>query len=363
MRLAHRIAVICTAVAVVAAAVVAGPVATAQAAAPTTGRFTPLDAVRSWSGTGRTTPTTVLLGGRAGVPSTATAVVVNVGIGSPTAAGTARITPAGVSAGVTAQAFRKGQSVTSLQTVRLSGGKVQVQLSAGTATVSLDVTGYYADGSGATYTPLSATRVLNQRVGTTPTKVPLAGRSGVPANAVAVVVNTTVGAPTASGWVRVAGAGRDTAVATQVFTKGTTIANASIVKLAGGAAQVRLASGTATVSMDVTGYYANGSTGSVFVPLGPTRAASTTLTTSPRTIRLSGTAGVPGTATAIVATATTSRTTAPGSVRVSPAGQDPKLGTQVLGVGQTLSAAVATKLVGSSVDRRVQAAVSKAPPR
>jgi hypothetical protein len=293
------------------------------------------------------------------VPATATAIVVNVEVENPTAAGTARVTPAGVGTAVTSQAFRRGQTVSALQTVRLVGGKVQVQLSAGTATVYLDVSGYYANGSGATFTPLNAARVFNKRVGTTPTKVPLAGHAGIPSNATAVALNTEVGTPSANGYVRVTPAGKDARVAAQVFTKGTTISNLVIVKLSGGAAQVKVSSGTATVFMDVAGYYANTSTGSVFVPMNPVRAASTTLTTTPRTIRLSGTAGVPGTATAIVATATTSRTTAASYLRFTPAGQDPQVATQVLGAGQTLGNAVMTKLVGSSVDRRAQAKVSK----
>ncbi|WP_420368145.1 hypothetical protein [Curtobacterium sp. L1-20] len=358
MRLAHRISIVLSAVAVAVAAVVVGPVTAAEAAAPTTGRFTPLDTVRSWSGTVGTRATTVQLGGRTGVPSGATAVVVNVEVEKPTAAGSARVTPAGVAASTTTQAFRRGQTVSALQTVRLVGGKVQVQLTAGTGTVYLDVSGYYANGSGATFTPLNAARVFSKRVGTTPTRVPLSGRAGIPTNATAVALNTEVGTPNANGYVRVTPAGKDARVAAQVYTKGTTISNLVIVKLAGGAAQVKVSSGTATIFMDVAGYYANTSTGSVFVPVDPVRAASTTLTTTPRTIRLSGTAGVPGTATAVVATATTSRTTVASYLRFTPAGQDPQVATQVLGAGQTLSNAVMTKLVGSTVDRRAQAKVS-----
>ncbi len=360
MRLQHRLALVLTALVVATGIAAVGPASTAAAAAPTTGRFTPLDTTRVWSGSVPTTATVIPIAGHGGVPANATAVVVNVEVENPTAAGTARVTPAGVSSGVTSQAFRKGQTVSALQTVRLVGGKVQVQLSAGKATVYLDVSGYYANGSGATFTPLNAARVFNQKVGTTPTRVPLAGRAGIPSTATAVAVNTEVGTPSANGYVRVTPAGKDATVAAQVFTKGTTISNLVIVKLVGGAAQVKVSSGTATVFMDVAGYYANTSTGSVYVPVNPVRAASTSLTTTARTIRLSGTAGVPGTATAIVATATTTtaKTTASSYLRFTPSGQDPQVATQVLGAGQTLSNAVMTKLVGSTVDRRAQAKVS-----
>lgn len=69
MRLAHRIAIIPSATAVAVGAVVVGPVSAAEAAAPSTRRFTPLDTVRSWTGTVCTKATTVLLGGRMGVPA------------------------------------------------------------------------------------------------------------------------------------------------------------------------------------------------------------------------------------------------------------------------------------------------------
>ena len=188
----------------------------------------------------------------------------------------------------------------------------------------MDVSGYYVDGAGATYTPVDAARVFRQQVGTTPVRVPLAGTGGVPADATAVAVNTQVEATTANGYVRVTPAGQDPQVASQVFTRGTAVSNLVIVKLVGGAAQVRVSSGTATVSMDVSGYYTNSDSGSVFVPIDTTRAYAGPVGTTPRTVRLTGTAGVPGTATAVVANAETERTTAAGYLRVTPAGTTPR---------------------------------------
>jgi len=359
MRLHHRLALVLTALVVATGIAAVGPATTAEAAAPTTGRYTALDTTRAWSGSVGTTAKVVPIAGRAGVPANATAVVVNVEVEKPTAAGYVRVTPGGVDARVATQEFRAGQTISNLATVRLAKGGLQVKLSAGSGTVYLDVSGYYADGSGATYTPLNAARVFQGRVGTGAVRVPLAGKAGIPSTATAVALNTEVEAPTADGYVRVTPAGKDAQVAAQVFTRGTTISNLVTVKLSGGAAQVKVSRGAATVYMDVAGYYANSSTGSVFVPIDTVRAYAGPVTTTARTVRLTGTAGVPGTATAVVANAETEQTTAAGYLRVTPAGQDAQVATQVFGAKQAVSNLVIAKVVGSSVDRRVQVKVSR----
>lgn len=330
----------------------------ASVPAPSTGRYVPLDTTRVWSGSVGTSPTVVTVAGTGGVPADATAVVVNVEVSNPTTAGYVRVTPRGSDPRVATQAFSAGQSIANLSTVKLVQGGVQVKLSSGTGTVFLDVSGYYVDGQGATYTPLDAQRVFGGTVGTTPVRVPLAGLGGVPAGATAVAVNTQVQDTTANGYVRVTPAGRDAQVAAQVFTRGTAISNLVIVRLVDGAAQVKVSSGTATVFMDVSGYYEDSDSGSVFVPIDTTRAYSGPVTTTPRTVRLTGTAGVPGTATAVVANAETEQTTATGYLRVTPAGQDAQVATQPFRAGTAVSNLVMVKVNGSSVDRRVQAKVS-----
>jgi hypothetical protein len=359
----HRTAFIALATALIAVVLVAlglvvSPPTPAHAAAPSTGRYVPVDTTRVWSGSVGTAPKVVPIAGRAGVPAAATAVVVNVEVGSPTASGYVRVTPAGVDASVATQEFSAGQTISNLATVKLAKGGVQVKLSAGSGTVFMDVSGYYVDGAGATYTPVDAARVFRQQVGTTPVRVPLAGTGGVPADATAVAVNTQVEATTANGYVRVTPAGQDPQVASQVFTRGTAVSNLVIVKLVGGAAQVRVSSGTATVSMDVSGYYTNSDSGSVFVPIDTTRAYAGPVGTTPRTVRLTGTAGVPGTATAVVANAETERTTAAGYLRVTPAGTDAQVATQVFGAGRAISNLVMAKVTGSTANRGVQAKVS-----
>jgi hypothetical protein len=360
MRLHRRLALALTTALVATAVAVVAPVSTAQAAAPTTGRYTPIDTTRVWSGALTTSPKVVKIAGNAGVPANATAVVVNVEVAKPTAAGYVRVTPAGKDATVATQDFAAGQTIANLVTVRLVNGSIQAKLSKGTASGYFDVAGYYADGSGATYTPLDAARVFGATVGTTPTQVPLAGRAGIPADATAVAVNVQVSNPTVAGYVRVTTAGQDPSVVTQLYSAGQALSNLAIVKLSDdGAAQVKLSKGSGTVYMDVAGYYSNSSTGSVFVPIDTTRAFAGSVSATAGTIRLSGVAGVPGTATAVVANAETTKPTAAAYLRVTPAGQDPQVATQVFDAGTSVANLVVAKVTGSSVDRRVQAKVSK----
>ncbi|MCY1695850.1 hypothetical protein [Curtobacterium sp. SL109] len=358
-RVHHFVALVLGVLLVVVGLAVVTPAGAAQAAAPLTGRYTPVETSRVYAGSVGTKPTVVPISGKAGVPSNARAVVLNVEVKSPTAAGYVRVTPAGSDPQVVTQAFTRGGSISNLTTVKLSGGRVQVKLSAGAAQVYFDVSGYYADGRGSTYTPVTNSRVFGATVGTDPTEVPLTGAdaAGVPSDATAVAVNVGVQSQTADGYVRVTSAGHDAQVAAQVYRADTPVSNLVIVGLSGGAAQVKVSAGTATVYMDVTGYYSSATSGSVFVPIDTVRAYSGDLGTAASPIRLSGTAGVPGTATAVVATAQVTHPTATGYLRLTPAGQDPQVATQNYRAGQSVAALTMPKVTGTTVDRRVQAKV------
>ena len=240
----------------------------------------------------------VIIAGQAGVRPTATAVVVNTEVYQPSATGYLRVTPAGQDAVVASQEFIRGQTISNLVTVKLSSGKLQVKVSAGSAQVLLDVSGYYSDGAGSRYVPLPSARVFATTVGSTPVPAPMAGRGGIPADATAVVANTEVYRPSAAGYVRVTPAGQDAVVATQEFGKGIPISNLVVAKLSGGALQVKVSAGTAQVLMDVAGYYISGA-GSGFTPIATVREFSGTAATTARTVSVAGLAGVPSTATAV----------------------------------------------------------------
>ncbi|MFJ4219626.1 hypothetical protein [Curtobacterium luteum] len=350
------------ALAVVAGVVTAGPVQSASAAAPTTGRFTPVAPARAWSGTATSKATTVTLGGRNGIPSTATAVVLTATVGSPTAAGYVSVAPAGSASSPAIQNFAKGQPISGTTTVALTSGKAQVKVSAGSATVSLDVAGWYGTSStGSTYTPLAPTNVLDGTLSTTPTRIPIAGVAGVPENATAVVLQADVSRPATSGRMRITPAGNTAGVVSLMYSKGTTIANTVTVGLSGGAVQAVVSTGTARSLADVVGYYAPDDSGSVFVPSYPVRAATVATTTTAKNITVAGTAGVPRNATAAVINAKVGKGSVGGSLRVVGAGLASSVPTQVYAKGQTIgNALIAPLSSGGRISAKVSAGTATA---
>jgi hypothetical protein len=76
------------------------------------------------------------------VPADATAVVVNTEVFAPTAAGYVRVTPAGLNPIVAVQEFARGQTISNLVVVQLIDGKIQMKVSAGSARVFIDVSGF-----------------------------------------------------------------------------------------------------------------------------------------------------------------------------------------------------------------------------
>lgn len=324
--------------------------------APVGSRYTPVNTARVFSGSVGTSPVVVPIAGQGGIASNATAVVVTVEVSNPTAAGYVRVTTAGSDPSVATQEFTRGQTISNLATVSLTGGKIQVKLSAGSATVFMDVSGYYSgDSAASTYSPVTNFRTFGGTVGTTPVQVPIAGIGSVPSTATAVAVNTEVSNPTANGYVRVTPAGQDPSVAAQVFSAGRTISTLVIAKLSSGAVQVKVSAGSATVFMDVSGYYSPSSTGSVFVPLDTTRAYAGGVSTSPRQINLAGTAGVPGAATGVVVNAEVEQPSASGYVRLTPAGTDAPVAAQVFASNQTISNLVMSKVANKAVQAKVSA--------
>jgi PKD domain/Fibronectin type III domain len=329
--------------------------AVALAAATVPGSsYTPLPTARVFDGTATTTPRRVQIAGLGGVPADATAVMVNTEVFAPTAAGYVRVTPAGLDPGVTTQEFAKGQAISNLVAVKLVGGKIQVKVSAGSARILMDVSGYYSTKAGTYFAPLPTARVFDGTATTTPRQVQIAGLGGVPADATAVMVNTEVFAPTAAGYVRVTPAGLNPGVAVQEFAKGQAISNLVAVKLVGGKIQVKVSAGSARILMDVSGYY-SAKAGTYFAPLAPARVFDGTATTTPRQVQIAGLGGVPADATAAMVNTEVFAPTAAGYVRVTPAGLNPGVAVQQFAKGQAISNLVAVKLVGGKIQVKVSA--------
>jgi hypothetical protein len=92
-----------------------------------------------------------------------------------------------------------------------------------------------------------------------PRNLPIAGSCGVPATAVAVVLNVTVTQPTGGGYVQLDGTGHPGAFSTLNYPAGATRANISFSSLSPSGALTALASQangtTVHLLVDVTGYF------------------------------------------------------------------------------------------------------------
>lgn len=190
------------------------------------------------------------------------------------------------------------------------------------------------------YTPLSPVRVLNTR---TTTRVgpggfrdlQVAGFHGVPADVTAVVLNVTGVAPTAATDIRVyptpSAPSAPPTVSNLNLAKGLTRANLVTVKV-GSEGKVRLRNNSGTVDLlaDLAGYYSP-TASTTYFPVPPTRVLDTrpgetrgvaapgkVAAGDTRDLQVTGTAGVPASATAVVLGVTAVNATATTDVRVYP---------------------------------------------
>ena len=153
--------------------------------------------------------------------------------------------------------------------------------------------------------------------------------SGVPAGAVAAVLNVTAVNPTAAGFLTVFPEGTTMPVVSNLnFAAGTIVPNLVTVGLStSGMVSIYLNTGSTNVVVDVEGYYATQTTSGLFNPLSPSRAfGSLTIggaigagVTQPVTV-VGGATGVPTTASAVVLNVTAAHATLPSFLTVFPAG-------------------------------------------
>ena len=204
-------------------------------------------------------------------------------------------------------------------------------------------TAAFAKPVGATYTPLTPTRLLDTRYGTG-----LAGAFSshvarsfqvtggpVPANATAVTGNLTVTGQTSAGFLYIGpGPANDPTSSTLNFPAGDDRANAVTVALgAGGVLWVTYAAPTlgptAQVIFDVTGYFTPDASGATYIPLTPTRLLDTRYAISlagpfsshvARYFQVTGgTSPVPANATAVTGNLTVTGQTSAGFLYIGPA--------------------------------------------
>ncbi|MFJ3900260.1 hypothetical protein [Streptomyces sp. NPDC090025] len=284
--------------------------------------------------------------GRGGVPATGvSAVVMNVTATAPTAASFVSVYPDGTARTSASNLnFKAGQSVPNLVVVPVVNGKVAFYNKSGSVDLLADVAGYYVtDGSGATYRPITPTRIMNTLDGTGVRKgkvgpggtvvLPVAGRGGVPATGVtAVVMNVTAVGPTAASFVSVYPDGTARTSASNLnFVAGQTVPNLVVVPVVNGKVAFYNKSGSVDLLADVAGYFTSDGTGSAYKPITPTRLMNTIAgqgvrqgKVGPRgtvVLPVAGQAGIPLTGvTAVVMNVTAVGPTAASFVSVYPDG-------------------------------------------
>jgi hypothetical protein len=217
-------------------------------------------------------------GGTVSVPSDATAVVLNVTGTGGTRATDVRVypTPAGAAAppGVSNLNLRAKETAPNLVTVAVgTSGKVRFLNAVGSVDLIADIAGYYSASSAGRYVPVVPVRLLDTRsaVGAAPipvtanayTDLKVSGARGVPADALAAVLNVTATGVTAVSDVRAfprpAGAATTPRVSNLNVAPGATRANLAIVK-PGDDGRVRVfnRAGQLHVVGDLAGYFVTG---------------------------------------------------------------------------------------------------------
>jgi subtilisin family serine protease len=244
-------------------------------AEPGGSRFTPvrpdrlLDTRTSLGRLGDGAPVPLQVTGRAGVPRSATGVVLNVTAVGALGAGHLTVHPAGTATPTASSVnYARGQVVPNLVLTGLDdAGRVALRAVGGGPHVVVDVVGFYA-ATGSRLVALPPQRVLDTRTGEgvagrlppgLPVRLPLGGRGGVPASGVtAVVLNVTAVAAEGTGHLTVfPPTGPAPGASNLNYVRGQTVPNLVFAGVGGGgdaAVQLQASAGAPHVVVDVVGY-------------------------------------------------------------------------------------------------------------
>jgi hypothetical protein len=314
--------------------------------------------------------------GRVGVPSDATAVVLNVTVTEATGPGFITVYPCGAAQPTASSLnYTTGQTVANMVIAKIGAGGQICLFNTNPTQLVVDVTGYFPGVDA--FTALSApARLLDTRPGFTtidgqyagagirPTGsvqvLQVTGRAGIPSGVASVVLNVTVDAPQLSGFITSYPCGAALPTASNLnYVVGQTVPNAVISKLSATGTVCLFASAATHLIVDVTGYFA---TTNVLVPLGaPARLLETRtglstvdglfngtgLRPDQGTIQLTvnGRAGIPANASAVVLNVTVDQVQGSGFLTVYPTGEGRPLASNLNYVrGQTVPNAVIARL-------------------
>jgi len=287
-------------------------------------------------------------GGASGVPATGvSAVVINTTGTQATNFTYLAVYPSGGPRPLASNLnFGPGQDVPNLVTVKVGGdGNVKVYNAAGETHVIFDVVGWYGGPSGGSlFNGVTPKRILDTRDGTgapaaklgqdATLVVDVTGTfgSGVSATGVsAVVVNTTVDAPTTASYLTVFPSDAPRPLASNLnFVAGQIVPNLVTVKVGhDGNVKAYNNTGSTHVIFDVVGWY--GATGDKFHPLTPARILDTrsapqgvpsgkVANNSEIMADVTDVGGVPANAASVVVNTTVTQGTAPSYLTVYPSG-------------------------------------------
>jgi hypothetical protein len=239
----------------------------------------------------------LLIAGRNGIPSTASAVSVNVTVTTPKASGYISAYPTGSSPNSSTLNFLAGQTVPNGAIVRIgAGGSITLlNASGGTSNLIVDVTGYYTTPTSnvpGVFVPQTPVRVADSRITGTiaawadlvvdlsPQLTAALGSATLPASA---VLNVTTTSPQIAGYATVYPSGGGVPNASTLnFVKGKTVANMTIARV-GADGKIRVhngSAGTTQLIVDLSGFFVGGAVTmhGGYVPLPqPTRVLDTRL--------------------------------------------------------------------------------------
>ena len=316
--------------------------------------------------------------GRAGIPSDATSVVLNITVTEAQGAGFITAFPCGAERPTASNLnYVAGKSVPNLVTAKIGAGGAVCLFNSNTTHMIVDVAGYFPGVDA--LTPLVApARLLDTRsdgvtvdgvsvaegirgAGTVQV-LQVAGRAGVPAGVSSAVLNVTVDQPETAGFITVYPCDAPLPTASNVnYVAGQTVPNAAIARLSAAGTVCLYTSATTHLIVDVSGYFA---TANVVVPLAAparlldTRSDGATVDGAFRggglrptggTLQLivNGRAGIPPDAAAVILNVTVDQPQLPGFVTVyPPEGGRPNASNLNYIAGQTVPNAVIAR-VGS----------------
>jgi hypothetical protein len=275
--------------------------------------------------------------------------VLNVTVTRTTRASTLTVYPAGTTRPLASNLnWIAGKTIANLVAVQVgTGGQVTFFNSAGSTDVIADLEGYFAApsgfASGGGHVALTPARITDTRAGSGAPNaghklgprgtldVQVTGAGGVPpTGASTAILNVTVTHTTSSGNLTVWPKGASRPLASNLnWAAGVTIPNRVFAKIgtSGKVSFFNNSAGSTDVIVDVSGYFNDG-TGSgrdaYFTPQSPNRIADTRLSAQTLgagqtlTLQVSGVAGVPSDASAVILNVTATKTTAASFLTVFP---------------------------------------------